>query len=509
VTTLTELGVDSPRAKTLVAHARSAATSRATARASWTKAYALRLATGDIVAVAFAAALAHLLRFGFTSEAINSSGMLHGLIQQSQVSLAVAAVWIVSLRIFDTRNPRVIGAGSTEYKRVVDAAVATFAIFLVVAYFGQLAIPRSFALIVFPVATVAVLLNRWTWRQWLIAQRRKGKHLSRVLLVGSAGSVLRTAKDLSAAPEHGYDVIGVSLTRSSKDRELGDTGIPILGGVDDVASLLARYDADTVMVTGSEDLPADRVREMSWSLDPERHQLLLAPSITDVAGSRVHLRPVAGLPLVHVETPSYEGPRMMAKRAFDFTLAALMIIGLLPVFAAIAALVKRVDGGPAFYSQDRVGRDGETFRILKFRSMYTDADARRAELVAVAAAGGAAKGLFKMKDDPRVTPIGKILRRYSLDELPQLINVLRGEMSLVGPRPALPDEVADYDSKERRRLVVTPGLSGLWQVSGRSNLAWDDGIRLDLYYVENWSMTGDLVILWRTAKTVLFPQGAY
>ena len=209
---------------------------------------------------------------------------------------------------------------------------------------------------------------------------------------------------------------------------------------------------------------------------------------------------------MHVETPDHDSPRLHAKRAFDFTIAVAMLTVLAPVLAVIAVLIKREDGGPAIYTQQRVGKDGALFTIYKFRSMYMDADARRAALLAEADSG---KGLFKMRDDPRVTPIGRVIRKYSLDELPQLFNVLRGDMSLVGPRPALPEEVGIYDDTERRRLVVTPGLSGLWQVSGRSDLAWEDGIRLDLYYVENWSMAADLVILWRTAKTVLFPRGAY
>jgi lipopolysaccharide/colanic/teichoic acid biosynthesis glycosyltransferase len=167
-------------------------------------------------------------------------------------------------------------------------------------------------------------------------------------------------------------------------------------------------------------------------------------------------------------------------------------------------LVHRDSPGGVLYRQERIGRDGEPFSILKFRSMTADADVRRAELTA-----GHGKGLFKMPDDPRITRVGRVLRRYSLDELPQLVNVLRGDMSLVGPRPALPSEVSEYDRRELRRLAVTPGLSGLWQVSGRSDLDWADGIRLDLYYVENWSMTQDLQILWRTAKAVIDSSGAY
>ena len=192
------------------------------------------------------------------------------------------------------------------------------------------------------------------------------------------------------------------------------------------------------------------------------------------------------------------------KRSFDVVASLVALVLLAPVLAVIAVLIARDSAGGVLYRQQRVGRDGEPFSILKFRSMSADADARRADLTA-----DDGKGLFKLVDDPRITGIGRVLRRYSLDELPQLVNVLRGEMSLVGPRPALPSEVAGYDELERRRLAVTPGLSGLWQVSGRSDLSWVDGIRLDLHYIERWTLALDLQILWRTGRAVVGSSGAY
>jgi exopolysaccharide biosynthesis polyprenyl glycosylphosphotransferase len=213
---------------------------------------------------------------------------------------------------------------------------------------------------------------------------------------------------------------------------------------------------------------------------------------------------VAGLPLVHVDAPTQAAVGRAVKRGFDVVASLLALLVLAPVLAVIAVLIARDSAGGVLYRQQRVGRNGEPFSILKFRSMSADADARRADLTA-----GHGKGLFKMVDDPRITGIGRVLRRYSLDELPQLVNVLRGDMSLVGPRPALPTEVAEYDGRELRRLAVTPGLSGLWQVSGRSDLAWADGIALDLHYVENVSFSLDLQILWRTARAVVSSSGAY
>jgi exopolysaccharide biosynthesis polyprenyl glycosylphosphotransferase len=494
----TTVRVDAPSAPPLAFAARTPI--------DWVKRYAIRVAFGDTIAVLASIAGAHLIAFGTVNTAISSRNMLDGVVTPLHMGLVLTVLWSLALQMMDTRAGRIIGSGATEYKRVVHSSILTFGLFLFGAFFLDLDISRSYAIAVFPLGIAAILTNRWLCRQWLLARRAHGEYSSRVVLIGSQRSVLETARDLGRNPAVGYKVVGVGLTDGPDEGTLLGTDLPILGAIDDIPHRLDAYGADTLIATNSDHLPAERVREISWNLHPQRHQLVLAPSITDIAGSRVHLRPVAGLPLLHVETPQYEGPQRVAKRIFDVVVSGAILAVLLPLFLAVAVLIKRADRGPVFYSQERVGRDGESFRILKFRSMYVDADARRADLLAEISGE---RRLFKMKDDPRVTPIGRILRRYSIDELPQLINVLRGDMSLVGPRPALPEEVSDYSSKERRRLAVMPGMSGLWQVSGRSNLGWDDGIRLDLYYADNWSMTGDLIILWRTAKTVLFPDGAY
>ena len=352
-----------------------------------------------------------------------------------------------------------------------------------------------------PVGTALLIAGRWAWRRRLMSRRAAGLDSHRVVLLGSTETVVRTALDLGRQPGHGYRVVGVALTDGPSEGTIAD--LRIVGGIDDVPAALRSLDADTLMATSSDHLPAERIRDLAWHLDPRQH-LVVAPSISDVGGSRIHLRPVAGLPLIHVETPHQAGLGRVTKRLFDVAASATALVLLAPVLAAIAVLVHRDSAGGVIYRQERIGRDGEPFSILKFRSMSADADARRAELTA-----DTGKGLFKMADDPRITRVGRVLRRYSLDELPQLVNVLRGDMSLVGPRPALPSEVSEYDRRELRRLAVTPGLSGLWQVSGRSDLDWADGIRLDLYYVENWSMTQDLQILWRTARAVVSSSGAY
>ncbi|MGH3365586.1 MAG: sugar transferase, partial [Nocardioidaceae bacterium] len=248
-----------------------------------------------------------------------------------------------------------------------------------------------------------------------------------------------------------------------------------------------------------------RLREISWLLEGTGVQLIVEPRFTDIAGPRITVAPLGGLPLLHVDEPEFTGWRRFVKDGIDRAVAALGLIALSPVLVLIAIAVRRTSPGPALFRQRRAGSYGQEFRVVKFRTMYRDAEARLAELQAQNDGDGL---LFKIKDDPRITPVGRFLRRTSLDELPQLINVLRGEMSLVGPRP-LPVDDEEFKGHERRRMLVRPGITGLWQVSGRSDTSWEDAVRLDLYYVENWSITLDLMILARTFAVVARGGGAY
>jgi exopolysaccharide biosynthesis polyprenyl glycosylphosphotransferase len=246
---------------------------------------------------------------------------------------------------------------------------------------------------------------------------------------------------------------------------------------------------------------------VSWQLEGSSTDLVVSPGLTEVAGPRLHILPVAGLPLLHVDEPKFTGFRRVLKGAFDRVSAALALVLLSPIFLVLVLAVRLTSSGPALFRQVRVGRAGSTFVMLKFRSMYADAEERLASLREQSDHGDGV--LFKMKEDPRVTRVGKFLRKYSLDELPQLINVVLGTMSLVGPRPPLPLEVARYEDHVHRRLLVKPGLTGLWQISGRSDLSWDESVQLDLRYVENWSLGEDLFILWKTVRAVAHGSGAY
>ena len=282
--------------------------------------------------------------------------------------------------------------------------------------------------------------------------------------------------------------------------------IPVIAGLGNVADVVERYDADTVAVLACPEMSGVRLRELAWELEKTGTDLCVAPALLDVAGPRTTIRPVAGLPLLHMDHPEFTGARRLFKAAFDRAVAFTALLACVPLFIVVAAFIRLDDRGPALFRQTRVGRDGRAFTVYKFRTMVQDAEDRQAQLIALNETDGV---MFKMRRDPRVTTAGAWLRRWSLDELPQLFNVLVGDMSLVGPRPALPQEAALYGDHVRRRLVVKPGITGLWQVNGRADLSWDESVRLDLRYVENWSFALDLQILWKTWSAVLRGFGAY
>jgi len=280
--------------------------------------------------------------------------------------------------------------------------------------------------------------------------------------------------------------------------------VPVLGDLGAVAEVVAATGADTVAISASPEVHSEDVRRISWALEGSGVDLIVAPAVTDVAGPRITIRPVAGLPLLHVEEPEFTGVRRFLKGTIDRSFAIIGLVVLSPVILLAALAVKLTSPGPAFFRQSRVGRDGQAFRCFKLRTMYVDAEERLADLIAHNEGDGL---LFKIKDDPRITKVGRFLRRSSIDELPQLLNVIKGDMSLVGPRPlAVKDEAFQGDT--RRRLLVRPGITGLWQVSGREDQSWEDAVRLDLYYVENWSIPLDFIILARTVLHVLKGSGS-
>lgn len=411
--------------------------------------------------------------------------------------------WVAALAMGRTYEHRFVGNGSEEYKRLFHTSVVFLAVVGTLAYAFDIALTRGVVVVGLPSAMVLSLVVHWVARQILHTLRRHGRCMQRVVVVGLERSVAELIQTMRREPHAGLEIAAVCI-----DRPRGDSveGVPVLGDSDHVLDVLAEVGADTVAVTAWSDVSQNDLRRLSWDLEGSGVTLLVAPRLTDISGPRIHIRPVAGLPLLNVEEPEFTGVRRIVKGGMDRLLALMAIVLLMPVFVGISIAVVITSRGPVLFRQVRIGRHGEPFVIHKFRTMRLDAEDQRADVDHLNESDGA---LFKARKDPRITPIGRYLRRFSLDELPQFFDVLLGRMSLVGPRPPLPTEVDRYASLVRRRLVVKPGITGLWQVSGRSDLSWDESVRLDLLYVENWSLAFDIAIMLKTVLAVLRRRGAY
>ena len=421
-----------------------------------------------------------------------------------EATLAFPFVWLLSCAATRSYELRFLGTGSEEFKRVFDAGIRLLASVAVVCLAVKIDVARLYVVIIFPLAVVLTLLMRYAARHVLHRLRNEGRCLHRVVVVGRERSCAELVRQLKREPYAGFSVVGACIDRSQTDTL---EGVPVVGTSSTVIQALKDTDADTVAVGAWSDFNQADLRRLSWELEGSGIALVVAPSLTDIAGPRIHIRPVAGLPLLHIEQPEFSGGRRLLKGSGDRLVAVLALLFASPVLLMLTLSVALTSRGGALFRQTRAGVDGRTFTMYKFRSMYRNAEERLAGLSELNV--NADGLLFKMRDDPRVTKVGKWLRRFSLDELPQLLNVVRGDMSLVGPRPPLPREVAQYGADVRRRLLVRPGLTGLWQISGRSDLSWEESVRLDLHYVENWSLALDAMIIWKTVFAVLRRRGAY
>lgn len=481
---------------------------RASARRIWEASYIRRLVATDTIIVVVAVLTAQWARFGTVDAQAQSKTISY--VSYSLVSAALVVLWLVVLAIFRTRSPRVVGSGDEEYRRIFSSTFWLFGFIAIVALLAGIDIARLYLAIALPLGLSGLLLGRWLWRKRVARWRESGQLQTAVLVVGGQRSVQDLMESFSRGTADGYHVVGACVPGPDGLRggiiRTADTDVPVLGNEGDVVAALERTGADTVAITATEKVGHRGIRDLLWELEDSEIDVVVAPGLVDISGPRLELRPVAGLPLIHVEKPQYHGAKSFAKTAFDVVFSLLVLLFASPLMVAAALAVKLTSTGPVFYKSVRIGLNGRPFMMLKFRSMVDGADRRVAALMDDNDGSGV---LFKLRDDPRVTTVGRILRRYSIDELPQFINVLRRDMSVVGPRPPLRREVAAYDGTVRRRLLVKPGVTGLWQVSGRSDLSWEESVRLDLSYVENWSMVGDVLIVVKTLRAVVAGAGAY
>ncbi len=460
----------------------------------WEQRYLWTLLGTDLLVGGSAGAMAYIFRFGGPLTPHTRTYFL--------LSLLLPVVLVAAVGCTRSYDRRFLFVGTQEYDRVIRGGLWLIAAASIVSYALDLPTARSYVLIALPAATAGLVVARFLLRHRLHLRRERGECLRRVILVGHELAIIGLTRQLCRERFHGLEVVGACLPVGSD----GQVGLPVYGTFDDVATAVSHAGADTVIVLTCPELDGHALRRMAWQLERNEIDLIVASALVDVAGDRTTIRPVDGLPMLHVEHPRLSGGSRIVKELVDRVGAAMLVLLFTPLLIAIAGLIKQGSPGPVFFKQIRVGRDGREFTIYKFRTMHTDAEARLKELAHLNEYDGV---LFKMRDDPRVTSAGRWLRRYSLDELPQLFNVVTGQMSLVGPRPPLPGEVAAYADDVRRRLAVKPGMTGLWQVSGRSDLPWEEAVRLDLRYVENWSLSMDLVIMLRTMTAVVRSSGAY
>jgi exopolysaccharide biosynthesis polyprenyl glycosylphosphotransferase len=486
---------------TVVGHSRGTAPPRR-ARWTWEARYLRTIVLSDLIVGLVAGGAAFGLRFGNNVTPYNRSYLF--------LSALLPLAFIAALATNRAYERRFLFVGTEEYQRVLRGGLVLTAALAIFSYAFEMRLARGYVVIAVPLAILACLIARFIVRKSLHRARGHGAYRRRVIVVGHELGVVAITRQLRREHYHGLHVVGACLPPLGpgvgSTWHDGAVGMPVYGTFDDVAEAVRLANADSVIVLSCPELDGLALRRLAWQLERDEVDLIVASSLMDVAGNRTTIRPVDGLPLLHVEHPKLSGTRRVLKAAFDRVGAALLLLFASLLLVLISVFIRAGSPGPVLFRQVRVGRDGREFVMYKFRTMFIDAERRLGEIRHLNENDGV---LFKMRDDPRVTPVGRWLRRLSLDELPQLFNVLLGHMSLVGPRPPLPAEVAVYPDDMRRRLVVRPGMTGLWQVSGRSDLPWEEAVRLDLRYVENWSLSLDLIIMLRTLTAVLRSSGAY
>ncbi|MEX2548799.1 MAG: sugar transferase [Nitriliruptoraceae bacterium] len=465
---------------------------------TWRRQLGRWLAVGDAAVIALGSALAYLSRdaIGQTDLAVEFAG-------EVPVAIAITPLWLLLFHLAGAYRPEYLNAGGDAVRRFVAGVVAGVLAIGFTSFLLNLQLSRLFVVFVAGYVLIGGALLRWALRRYVRTRQARGELVQRALLVGTDTDALQLAATLASDPDSSYQLVGYL----DDDRPAGEVvdGARVLGRPAQAEAIAAEHGIGVVIVSPGGVSPGT-LRDVTIALEGTPVDLAVAPSLFQVVTRRMTIETVGNVPILHVDQIRLGRFRQILKRSLDLVAATVLLIVTSPLWLAAAILVRTSSPGPVLFRQERSGRDGEPFQILKFRTMVADAEQRLAEVQHLNEADGV---LFKIADDPRLTEIGRVLRRWSIDELPQLINVLRGDMSMVGPRPPLPDEVDRYEPWHLRRLRVRPGLTGVWQVSGRSDVPFDEAVRLDLFYIESWSLGTDLWLLARTIPAVLRRDGAY
>lgn len=457
------------------------------------------LVAADAVVIAAASGLAYVTR-----EFLGAVGALPELAYEVPVAVAAIPVWLGVLAGLGNYRRSNLNAPGEGFRRFLAGTAGGVLALGFVSFAFNLQLSRGYVMLLALYALVFGLLVRSGLRAWLRSRWLAGRGLSRVLVVGVNDEARSLASALMTSPACGYEVVGFADESMPVGTDVVDGG-QVLGSSRDVLAVAEEHDVGLVVASPS-GLQPGTLHDITVRLEGSPVDFAVFPSLHEVATRRVEVESVANVPLMHVEQIRLERGKAALKRACDVVGAVGLLAVLWPLMLAAAVVVRLDSRGPALFKQQRVARDGRRFTLLKFRTMHDGADERRGEMGQLNEAG---HHFFKIRQDPRVTRVGRHLRRWSIDETPQLWNVLKGDMALVGPRPALPEEVVKYEPWHERRLRVKPGVTGLWQVSGRADVPFDEAVRLDLFYIENWSLGFDLVVLGRTVLAVLGCRGAY
>ncbi|MCX6495714.1 MAG: sugar transferase [Rhodoluna sp.] len=474
------------------------------------RAYAAAVGLLDFIVLTVTTLITYVLTYQTFRllDPIEASGTLRIEIDPQAVGLTMLGTWLIALAVFKTRDTKVIGSDFLEYRRIVNASLTVLGLLAFNSLFFKVDVSRVFVTSLIVFGLLALLLERRIARAWLKRQRLQGRFKKRIVVYGPEELTVESVERLSNNKDHEFEpVFTISGTKQLKLKMIA-TGEEKEFELQDLPEICKAHNVELLKVVGSSATSADMHKRLYWALDGHDISFVVSPAITGVSSSKLTTRVIAGTPLLEISSTKFSGPQYAIKTVFDFVFSLVALILVSPIMLVTAIAIRLHDGGPVFFKQTRVGVRGQDFQILKFRSMKVGAE-KEFEQLAEQVGYEINAVQFKLKDDPRVTSIGKFIRKTSIDELPQFINVLKGDMSVVGPRPHVHKEVEAYDDHAVRRLLVKPGITGPWQVGGRSELTWEESVSLDLNYVEQWGLLVDISIILKTAIVVFARSGSY
>jgi exopolysaccharide biosynthesis polyprenyl glycosylphosphotransferase len=439
---------------------------------------------------------------------IYDEGLLRITASPQLVGAGLLVTWLILLSVFKSRDPKIVGSDFSEYRRVLNATLSVLGLLAFVSLYFKVDVSRLYVTEVLVIGLVALLLSRRLGRNWLSKQRKQGNFTRRVAIYGPTSELALELQKYASHKESEFEPIMTIEDNNLLVLKYLNSDKTKTVDLEQLPEVLAEENIEILQVVGSGPSSAQMHKKLYWALDGWDISFVVSPAITGVSSSKLTTRVIAGSPLIKISSTKFSGPQYFVKTTFDIVFSLIALIVAFPVMLATAIAIKLTDRGPIFFKQTRIGLNGKEFQILKFRSMKVGAEKEFDELASKA--GYEVNAVqFKLKDDPRVTSIGKLIRKTSVDELPQFINVLKGDMSVVGPRPHVHKEVEAYDDYALRRLLVKPGITGPWQIGGRSELTWDESVAFDVGYVENWNLLSDVAIIVKTIRYLAGTRKAF